>query len=70
MYGRRLVLQEAGCVRRGHRAGQPDDLRVKVQPPQLEVVLVGAAVPPTQVRYLKGVLASSLMSTRRVQTID
>ena len=50
---RSLVLNQARCVGRRDRPGQPDDLWVEVEPPQLEVVILGTAVPPTQVLYLK-----------------
>ena len=50
---RSLVLHQARRVGRRDRPGQPDDLRVEVEPPQLEAVILGTAVPPTQVLYLK-----------------
>ena len=50
---RSLVLHQARRVGRRDRPGQPDDLRVEVEPPQLEAVILGTAVPPTQVLDLK-----------------
>ena len=47
------VLHQARRVGRPDRPGQPDDLRFEVEPPQLEAVILGTAVAPTQVLYLK-----------------